>query len=125
MTPDSLILFGEIPIWVAPLWMVAAGLAVGAAILTLFSALMRVAAPKVAAISWTTSKEAMSQPLFYVLMAIGVFGLILFPFVPYNTLGEDIKMLKEDGLTLVMVLSVIMAFWTASVSIAETPGVNS
>ncbi|MCE5301497.1 MAG: ABC transporter permease [Planctomycetaceae bacterium] len=119
MTPDSLVLFGEIPIWVAPLWMVAAGLAVGAAILTLFGALMRVAAPKVAAISWTTSKEAMSQPLFYVLMAIGVFGLILFPFVPYNTLGEDIKMLKEDGLTLVMVLSVIMAFWTASVSIAD------
>ncbi|MEN6405142.1 MAG: ABC transporter permease subunit [Thermoguttaceae bacterium] len=119
MTPDSMILLGAIPIWVAPLWTVAAGLAVGAAVLMLLGALLRLVAPKVAAISGTTSKEAMSQPLFYVLLAIGVFGLVLFPFVPYNTLGEDIKMLKEEGLTLVMVLSVIMALWTASVSIAD------
>ena len=75
--------------------------------------------PKVAAIAWTTSKEAMSQPLFYVLLAIGVFGLILFPFVPYNTLGEDIKMVKDEGLTLIMVLSILLALWTASVSIAD------
>ena len=61
----------------------------------------------------------MSQPLFYVLLAIGVFGLILFPFVPYNTLGEDIKMVKDEGLTLIMVLSIILALWTASVSIAD------
>ena len=61
----------------------------------------------------------MSQPLFYVLLAIGVFGLILFPFIPYNTLGEDIKMVKDEGLTLIMVLSIIMALWTASVSIAD------
>ena len=61
----------------------------------------------------------MSQPLFYVLLAIGVFGLILFPFVPYNTLGEDIKMVKDEGLTLIMVLSIMLALWTASVSIAD------
>ena len=53
------------------------------------------------------------------MLAIGVFGLILFPFVPYNTLGEDIKMVKDEGLTLIMVLSILMALWTASVSIAE------
>ena len=52
---------------------------------------------KVAAIGWTTSKEALSQPLFYVLLAIGVLGLFLFPFIPYNTLGEDIKMVKGRG----------------------------
>jgi ABC-type transport system involved in multi-copper enzyme maturation permease subunit len=57
--------------------------------------------------------------LFYVLLTIGVFGLILFPFVPYNTLGEDIKMVKDEGLTLIMVLSILMALWTASLSIAE------
>ena len=45
--------------------------------------------------------------MFYVLLAIGVFGLILFPFIPYNTLGEDIKVLKDEGLTLIMVLSII------------------
>ena len=82
-------------------------------------AIFRLLAPKVAAIARTTAKEALSQPLFYVLLAIGVFGLILFPFVPYNTLGEDIKMVKDEGLTLIMVLSIILALWTASVSIAD------
>jgi ABC-type transport system involved in multi-copper enzyme maturation permease subunit len=43
----------------------------------------------------------------------------LFPFVPYNTLGEDIKMLKDEGLTLILILSILMALWTASLSISE------
>ena len=110
---------GAASIWLTPLWLVAVGLVVGVAALMAMGAVMRWVAPKVAAIAWTTSKEAMSQPLFYVLLTIGVFGLILFPYVPYNTLGEDIKMVKDEGLTLVMVLSILMALWTASVSIAE------
>jgi ABC-type transport system involved in multi-copper enzyme maturation permease subunit len=101
------------------LWVVGVGLIAGVVALMALGAVLRLIAPKVAAIGWTTSKEAFSQPLFYVLLAIGVFGLVLFPFVPYNTLGEDIKMVKDEGLTLIMVLSVIMALWTASVSIAE------
>ncbi len=72
-----------------------------------------------AAIAWTTGKEAVSQPLFYLLLAVGIFGLIAFPFVPYNTLGEDIKMVKDEGLTMTMVLSIILALWTASVSVAD------
>ena len=99
-----------------PLGLVAVALA---ALTVALGAALRWVAPKVAAIGWTTSKEAMSQPLFYVLLTIGVFGLILFPYVPYNTLGEDIKMVKDEGLTLIMVLSMLMALWTASVSIAE------
>jgi ABC-type transport system involved in multi-copper enzyme maturation permease subunit len=99
--------------------MVAAGLVAGVALLIALGTMLRWVAPKVAAIAWTTSKEALSQPLFHVLLAIGVFSLILFPYVPYNTLGEDIKVVKDEGLTLVMVLSVLMAVWTASVSIAD------
>ncbi len=81
--------------------------------------MLRLVAPKVAAIAWTTSKEATSQPLFYLLLTIGVFGLILFPFIPYHTLGEDIKMVKDEGLTLIMVLSIVLALWTAGTSIAD------
>ena len=119
VSASNLVLFGAVSMWLTPLWLVAVGLVVGVAALMALGAVVRWVAPKVAAIAWTTSKEAMSQPLFYVLLAIGVFGLILFPFVPYNTLGEDIKMVKDEGLTLVMVLSILMALWTASVSIAE------
>lgn len=115
----SIAMFGAVPTWVGPLWVVGAGLVGGFILLLAIEAALRVFSPKVGAIGWTTAKEALSQPLFYVLLAIGIFGLVLFPFVPYNTLGEDIKMVKDEGLTLIMVLSVIMALWTASVSIAE------
>jgi ABC-type transport system involved in multi-copper enzyme maturation permease subunit len=118
---NHFVLFGATTasIWLTPLWLVGVGLVAGFAVLMILGWLVRLAAPKVAAIAWTTSKEAMSQPLFYVLMTIGIFGLIIFPFVPYNTLGEDIKMVKDEGLTLIMVLSILMALWTASVSIAD------
>lgn len=119
MSTSSLVLFGALPIWLTPLWLVAVGTAVAVAALLGLGSLLRLVVPKIAAIAWTTGKEALSQPLFYVLLSVGIFGLIIFPFVPYNTLGEDIKMVKDEGLTLIMVLSIIMALWTASVSIAD------
>jgi len=57
--------------------------------------------------------------LFYVLLSIGIAALLIFPFIPYNTFGEDVKMLKAEGLTLIKLLAVILALWTASVSISE------
>lgn len=119
MSAHCLSLFAAMPIWLAPLWLVIVGLAIAGIALAILGTALRWIVPKVAAIGWTTAKEALSQPLFYVLLAIGVFGLILFPFIPYNTLGEDIKMVKDEGLTLIMVLSIILALWTASVSIAD------
>jgi ABC-type transport system involved in multi-copper enzyme maturation permease subunit len=80
---------------------------------------LRLATPKVAAIALTTAKDAMSQPLFYVALAGGSFALVAFIFIPYNTFGEDVKMLKDSGLTLIMVLSIIVAVWSASVSVSE------
>jgi hypothetical protein len=78
-----------------------------------------VAFPKVAAIARTTAKEAFSQPLFWVELSLGAAMLLLFTVIPYNTFGEDIKMLKDSGLTLIMLLSIGLAVWTASVSIAD------
>jgi ABC-type transport system involved in multi-copper enzyme maturation permease subunit len=114
-----MVLFGVSSTWLGPLWIVAGGAAAAVVAMVALGAIMRLLAPKVAAIARTTAKEALSQPLFYVLVTIGVFSLILFPFIPYYTLGEDIKMLKDDGLILIMVLSIILALWTASGSIAE------
>ena len=119
MQASDLILFGVNSAWLPPLWWVGGGVVVAVAALLAIGAIFRLLAPKVAAIARITAKEAMSQPWFYVLLAIGVFGLILFPFIPYNTLGEDIKMVKDEGLTLIMVLSIFFALWTASVSIAD------
>ena len=81
--------------------------------------LARLALPKISAIALVTAKEAMAQPLFYVVLALGTFSLLAFIFVPYNTFGDDVKMLKDSGLTLIMVLAMIVAVWSASVSVSE------
>lgn len=114
------LLFGlVVPIWAKPLWIVAVGVVAALVLLVLLKFLFDLVVPKVSAIAWATAKEAVSQPLFYILLAAGAFLLILFVFLPYYTLGEDVKMVEYNGLTLIMVLSVVLALWTASVSIAE------
>lgn len=119
LTSGSLPLFGVLMTWLNPLWMVAVGLVIALGTLFGLFRLLQLLLPKVAAIASTTAKEALSQPVFYVVAAIGVFGLILFPFVPYNTFGEDIKVIKDTGLTWIVLWSIIIALWTASVSIAD------
>jgi ABC-type transport system involved in multi-copper enzyme maturation permease subunit len=115
---NSLVLFGATT-WIRPLWRVGLGAIIAAGIFALLVALLSWIAPKIAASARTTAKEATSQPLFYLILTVGIFGLILFPFIPYNTFGEDIKMLKDTGLTLIMILTMVLALWTASVSIAD------
>jgi hypothetical protein len=115
----SLPVFAALMTWVRPLWVVAVG-TVGAAILFwIICWILEALAPRVYAIARTAAKESLSQPLAYVLIALGITAIVLFPFIPYNTFGEDIKMLKAEGLTLIKVLAVILAVWTASVSISE------
>ncbi len=119
-TASGLPLFGVTSsAWLTPLWVVAVGAAVALAALFLVALVLRATAPKVAAIAQTTAKEGVSQPVFYVLLVVGIFLLMLFPFVCSNTMGEDIKVLKTDGLTLIKVLAIVLALWTASISISD------
>lgn len=116
---DNAALLGDVSTWVTPIWVVVLGaLLVSAALASLFG-LLTIVAPKIAAIAQTTAKEATSQPVFFVILAFGACCLLAFPFIPYNTFGEDIKVVKDSGLVLIMVLSIIMAVYTASVSVAE------
>ncbi len=105
--------------WLNPLWVVGVGVLVVLVALAIIVMLLRHFLPKIMAVAMTTAKEALSQPLFYVILGIGGFAILLFPFIPYNTFGEDIKMLKDEGLTLIMVLSIVLALWSASVSVAD------
>jgi ABC-type transport system involved in multi-copper enzyme maturation permease subunit len=117
---SKMVLLGEVSTWVTPIWMVLVGAAIVSGILAGIYYLLWLVFPKVTAIALTTAKEAISQPLFYVILGIGAFLLVVdFPYLPYNTFGEDIKMVKDNGLTLIMILAIIMALWTASVSVAE------
>ncbi len=75
--------------------------------------------PKTAAIAHAASKSEMAQPLYLVLAGLGFFLLTIFLFIPYHTFGEDIKILKDSGLTLIMVFCIFHAVWAASNSVAE------
>jgi ABC-type transport system involved in multi-copper enzyme maturation permease subunit len=76
-------------------------------------------APRASVIATATAKETISQPMFLLLTGLGVALLIAYVFIPYNTFGEDVKMLKTSGMTTIKVLAIIMALWTASTSVAD------
>jgi ABC-type transport system involved in multi-copper enzyme maturation permease subunit len=80
---------------------------------------IRFLAPRTSVIAAATAKETIAQPLYTMLIGIGVVMLVAFVFIPYNTFGEDVKMLKTSGMTLIKVLAIIMALWTASTSVAD------
>lgn len=75
--------------------------------------------PKMAAISLATIKSEIAQPMFPLILGIGIVLLLGFVWVPYNTFGEDIKMLKDTGLGLILVLCILQAVWAASSSVSE------
>jgi ABC-type transport system involved in multi-copper enzyme maturation permease subunit len=112
-------LLGALPPWMDPLkWVLLAAVAILAGLFLLYLAI-KLAAGKVAAILLTTAKEALSQPLFYVALVLGGSLILLFVYIPYNTFGEDVKMLKDSGLTLITFLGILIALWTASLSVAD------
>jgi ABC-type transport system involved in multi-copper enzyme maturation permease subunit len=105
-------------------WLLNAGVVLGGALgaLALAAAAffgLQLASQRVAAITSTTAKQSLAQPLFWVEVGLGSVLLLLFALIPYNTFGDDTKVMKDSGLTLVMVLAILLAVWSASVSIAD------
>ena len=70
-------------------------------------------------IARATTKEAMRQPVFPLLLAIAAVILVVNTFLPFFSLGEDIKMLKDCGLATLLICGLLLAVWTASTSVAE------
>jgi ABC-type transport system involved in multi-copper enzyme maturation permease subunit len=94
-------------------------MAVGMAAVFFAYLLQRAATPKLAAVALSTTKSDIAQPLYAILMAAGIFGLLVFVYIPYNTFGDDIKQLKDSGLSLILVLCVLQSVWAASSSVAD------
>jgi ABC-type transport system involved in multi-copper enzyme maturation permease subunit len=76
-------------------------------------------APRLAAISMSAAKNELSQPLPWILLLIGSIFLVSFVHLPYHTEGEDIKILKECGLTLILVVCLFQGVWSASSSVSD------
>lgn len=79
----------------------------------------RAYSPRLSGIALATFKSETAQPLFWIIIILGVVALWFFIFIPYYTLGDDIKMLKDTGLTLIMVMGIAQAVWAAGTSVAD------
>jgi len=81
--------------------------------------LMQAVAPKASAIALSAAKSELSQPLPVILMVLVGLAILLFVFLPFHTFGEDIKLLKDCGITLILIVATFQAVWSASTSVNE------
>lgn len=79
----------------------------------------RQAAPRIAAVALSTAKSEMAQPLYLVLTAVGIATIILLGIVPFYTMGDDIKIMKDCCITLIMVFALIQFVWSAGSTVSE------
>jgi len=70
-------------------------------------------------IARATTKEALRQPVFIMLLLISILMLVLNTFVPFFSLGDDVKMLEICGLATILISGMLLAIWTSSMSIAD------
>lgn len=74
---------------------------------------------KTLTIGLATAKQAIRQPAFLILTFLAAAGLVWTIFVPYFTLGEDIKMYKDTGLTTIVIAGLVLALLTSSSVVTE------
>lgn len=74
---------------------------------------------KAGIIARATTKEAVRQPVFLLCMALAIVVLLINTFLPFYSLGEDVKMLKDCSLATILISGLLIAVWTASTSIAD------
>ena len=74
---------------------------------------------KAGIIARATTKEAVRQPVFLLCMALAIVVLALNYVLPFFSLGEDVKMVKDCGLATILITGLLIAVWTASTSVAD------
>src|SRR5213593_3651156 len=66
-----------------------------------------------------TFLEAIVQPIYPLLLAIGAAILVIFGLLPFFTLGEDAVMFKAVALDVILLLALISTLFATSKSIYE------
>lgn len=70
-------------------------------------------------IARATTKEAVRQPVFLLSLSIGILTLVVLTYLPYFSMGDDVKMLKDCGMATILSWAILLAVWTSSTSIAD------
>lgn len=71
------------------------------------------------AIARATTKEAIRQPVYLMLLVVGSVIMWANCWIPFFSLGDDTKMFIDCGLATILISSLLVAIWTASLSVAE------
>ncbi|HVJ84999.1 MAG TPA: ABC transporter permease subunit [Caulifigura sp.] len=90
------------------------GLGVFAVLLALFNYGTR--AGTIARATW---KEALRQPVFSILAAVGVLVVVSNYFVPFFAMDDETKMFIDCGMATILICTLLLAVWTASIAVAE------
>ena len=75
--------------------------------------------PKGGAVAFAAFREGLRQPMFWLLLGAASFMMIVSPFVPYFTFGEDVKMVKELCYAFAMLFPALLGVVVASMSVHE------
>jgi ABC-type Na+ efflux pump permease subunit len=70
-------------------------------------------------IVFLTFREAVVQPIYSLLLALGVAILLIFGVLPFFTLGEDTTMYKSVGLDVVLLIVLVSTLFATSKSIFD------
>jgi hypothetical protein len=112
LSPDQMALFGR-------LYAAVLQLQLSADFFVLFFLGLLKVWPQGAAVGLAAFREGIRQPLFWLITVAGLGVLLITPFLPYFTFGEDFKMVKEIGYDLIMLSACAFGVVAASMSISE------
>jgi hypothetical protein len=74
---------------------------------------------KLLAVAQASYRETFRQPVFVILLIGSLFFMALQVYVPFFTLGEDMKMMKSLQLDAIMLPMLLLTVFTAAISISE------
>jgi ABC-type transport system involved in multi-copper enzyme maturation permease subunit len=95
------------------------GITLGVLVLLLAALIVFCYATQAGIIARATTKEAVRQPVFWLLLALAIVFLAINWALPFFTLGEDLKMFKDVGLVTILFCSMFLGVWTASTSVSD------
>lgn len=107
----------EVPIWsdVPINWVPTIVVSVGC----LLALIIVAYTTKTGIIARATTKEAVRQPVFWLCLGLALVLLVVNTFLPFFSLGDDVKMQKDCGLATILISSLLISVWTASTSVAD------
>jgi len=70
-------------------------------------------------IARATTKESVRQPVFILMTLIGIGTIGLNTIIPFFSMGDDTKMFIDCGLATILICSLLLTIWSASMSVAD------